>query len=165
MDYNVRKLTNWRGVVWMLQLAVALSALTAMLTAMPTAASAQTDTETGRVQISFLKADRRGSGSGSLFYQDQKYRLAIVGPEIRRIWATSIDLIGTASNLHSASDIIGTYTAADAGAATVRRAKMVRLENKKGAVLEIRAVNLNRWSTLNLSGMTIKNVGWQPSPE
>jgi hypothetical protein len=150
MDYNVRKLTNWRGVVWTFQLAVALSALTAMLTAMPTAASAQTDTES-RVQISFLKADRRGSGSGSLFYQDQKYRLAIVGPEIRRIWATSIDLIGTASNLHSASDIIGTYTAADAGAATVRRAKTVRLENKKGAVLEIRAVNLNRWSTLNLS--------------
>jgi hypothetical protein len=160
MDYNVRKLTNWRGVVWMLQLAVALSALTAM----PTVASAQTDTETGRVQISFLKADR-GSGSGYLFYQDQKYRLAIVGPEIRRIWATSIDLIGTASNLHSASDIIGTYTASDAGAPTIRRAKTLRLENKKGAVLEIRAVNLNRWSTLNLSGMTIKNVGWQPSPE
>jgi hypothetical protein len=162
MDYNVRKLTNWRGVVWMLQLAVALSALTAM----PTVAAAQTDTETGRIQISFLKADRgSGSGSGYLFYQDQKYRLAIVGPEITRLWATSIDLIGTASNLHSASDIIGTYTAADAGAATVRRAKMVRLENKKGAVLEIRAVNLNRWFTLNLSGMTIKNVGWQPSPE
>ncbi|MFZ2081929.1 MAG: hypothetical protein WAV38_35810 [Xanthobacteraceae bacterium] len=160
MDYNVRKLTNWRGVVWMLQLAVALSALTAM----PTVASAQTDTETGRVQISFLKADR-GSGSGYLFYQDQKYRLAIVGPEIRRIWATSIDLIGTASNLHSASDIIGTYAASDAGAPTIRRAKTLRLENKKGAVLEIRAVNLNRWSTLNLSGMTIKNVGWQPSPE
>jgi hypothetical protein len=160
MDENVRKLTNWRGAVRMLQLAVALSALTAM----PTVASAQTDTETGRVQISFPKADR-GSGSGYLFYQDQKYRLAIVVPEIRRIWATSIDLIGTASNLHSASDIIGTYTAADAGAATVRRAKMVRLENKKGAVLEIRAVNLNRWFTLNLSGMTVKNVGWQPSPE
>jgi hypothetical protein len=160
MDYDVRKLKNWRGVVWMLQCAVALSAVTAM----PTVASAQTDTETGRVQISFLKADR-GSGSGYLFYQGQKYRLAIVGPEIRRIWATSIDLIGTASNLHSASDIIGTYTAADAAAATVRRAKMVRLENKKGAMLEIRAVNLNRWFTLNLSGMTIKNVGWQPSPE
>jgi hypothetical protein len=160
MDYNVRKLTNWRGVVWMLQFVVALSAVTAM----PTVASAQADTEAGRVQISFLKADR-GSGSGYLFYQGQKYRLAIVGPEIRRIWATSIDLIGTAPNLHSASDIIGTYTAADAAAATVRRAKMVRLENKKGAMLEIRAVNLNRWFTLNLSEMTIKNVGWQPSPE
>ena len=159
MDYNVRKLKNWRGVARMLRFAVATIALTAM----STLASAQTDTES-RVQITFQKAGRNG-GSGYLFYQGQKYGLAIVAPEIKRIWATSIDLIGTASNLHSASDIIGTYTAADAGAATVRRAKTVRLENKKGAVLEIRAVNLNRWSTLNLSGMTIKNVGWPPSPE
>jgi hypothetical protein len=134
------------------------------LTAMPTIASAQTGTDTGRIQISFLKV-ARGGGSGYLFYQDQKYRLAITGPEIGRIWTTSIDLVGTASNLHSASDIIGTYTAPDAAAATVRHAKMVRLENKKGVVLEIRAVNLSRWSTLNLSGMNLKNAGWQPSPQ
>jgi hypothetical protein len=159
MDDNVKKLTNRRRVVWALQFVVAISALTTM----STLASAQTDTES-RVQITFQKAGRSG-GSGYLFYQNQKYGLAIVAPEIKRIWATSIDLIGSASNLRSASDIIGTYTAADAGAATVRRAKTVRLENKKGAVLEVRAVNLNRWTTLNLSGMTIKNAGWQPSPE
>jgi hypothetical protein len=73
-------------------------------------------------------------------------------------------LIGTASNLRSPADIMGTYTAADAGA-IVRRAKMASLENAKGVVIEIRAVNLNRWFTLNLSGMTIKNLGWQPSSE
>jgi hypothetical protein len=160
MDDKARKLTNRRDVVWMLRFGLAL----ATLSVRPMAASAQSDAETGRIQITFQKAGR-GGGSGYLFYQGQKYGLAIAGPEIGRIWVTSIDLIGTASNLHSASDIIGSYTAADAGAATVRRAKTVRLENKKGAVLEIRAVNLNRWFTLNLSGMTIKNVGWQPSPE
>jgi hypothetical protein len=160
MDDNARKLTSRRNCVWMLQFAVAYGALTAMLMV----ASAQTDTETGRIQITFQKAGR-GSGSGYLFYENQKYGLAIVAPEIGRIWATSIDLIGTASDLHSASDIIGTYTAADAGAATVRRAKLARLENQKGVVLEIRAVNLNRWFTLNLSGMTIKNAGWRLSPE
>jgi hypothetical protein len=159
MDDNVKKPTNRRRVVWALQFVVAISALTTM----STLASAQTDTES-RVQITFQKAGRSG-GSGYLFYQNQKYGLTIVAPEIKRIWATSIDLIGSASNLRSASDIIGTYTAGDAGAATVRRAKTVRLENKKGAVLEVRAVNLNRWTTLNLSGMTIKNAGWQPSPE
>lgn len=159
MDYNGKKLTNRRGLVWMLQLAVALSALTAM----PMGASAQSDTD-GRIQITFQKS-ARGSGSGYLFYQGQKYGLAVIGPAIKRIWVTSIDLIGTASNLHGASDIIGTYIAADAGAATVRRANIVRLENKKGVVLEIRAVNLNRWFTLNLSGLTIKNLGWQASLE
>lgn len=152
-----RKLTSRRDVVWTLQLAVALGALTAI----PIAAFAQTDVE-GRIQMSFQKAGR-GGGSGYLFYQGQKYGLTIIGPEIKRIWVTSIDLIGTASNLHNAADIIGPYTAVDAGAATVRRAKTVRLENKKGVVLEIRAVNLNRWSTLNLSGMVLKNAGWQPS--
>jgi hypothetical protein len=155
---EARKLPSRRNFVWTLRLAVALGALTAA----PMAASAQTDAESGRIQITFQKAGR-GGGSGYLFYQGQKYGLAIVGPEIKRIWVTSIDLIGTASNLHSAADIIGPYTAVDAGAATVRRAKTVRLENKKGVVLEIRAVNLNRWSTLNLSGMILKNAGWQPS--
>ncbi len=160
MNYNARKLTNRRNVVWMLQFAVALGALTTM----PIAAPAQTDTDIGRIHITFLKAEH-GSGSGYLFYQGQKYGLGITGPEIRRIWVTSIDLIGTASNLHGAADIIGTYTAADAAAATVKRARMVRLENQKGVVLEIRAVNLGRWFSLNLSGMTLKNLGWQPGSE
>jgi hypothetical protein len=155
---EARRLTSRRDVVWTLPLAVALGALTAI----PIAAFAQTDAESGRIQMSFQKAGR-GGGSGYLFYQGQKYGLTIIVPEIKRIWVTSIDLIGTASNLHNAADIIGPYTAVDAGAATVRRAKTVRLENKKGVALEIRAVNLNRWSTLNLSGMILKNAGWQAS--
>ena len=95
----------------------------------------------------------------------QKYGLGISCTAIGRVWITSIDLIGAASNLRGAADIIGTYTAADAETAMVGHAKMARLENAKGVVLEIRAVNLNRWFTLNLSGMIIKNLGWQASPE
>jgi hypothetical protein len=143
----------------MLKFVVAFAALIAM----PMGASTQTDAETGRIHITFLKASY-GSGSGYLFYQGQKYGLTITSPEIRRVWVTSIDLIGTASNLRSPADIIGTYTASDFGT-IVRRAKMASLENAKGVVIEIRAVNLNRWLTLNLSGMTIKNLGWQPSSE
>jgi len=159
MDYKATKLMSRRDVVWMLPFAVALGALTAM----SIIASAQSDAE-GRIHITFAKA-AHSNGSGYLFYQGQKYGLAVVSPEIGRIWTTSIDLIGTASNLRSVSDIVGAYNAADAGAETVRRAKTVRLENKKGVVLEIRAVNLNRWSTLNLSGMTLKNAGWEPAAE
>ncbi len=158
MDDQARKVRNRRGARRLLQFALVLGALTAT----PMAASAQA--ETGRIHITLPKAGR-GGGSGYLFYQGQKYGLAIAGPEIGRIWVTSIDLIGTVSDLHSASDIIGTYNASDDAAATIKRAKMVRLENKKGVVLEIRAVNLNQWFTLNLSGMTVKNLGWQASPE
>jgi hypothetical protein len=101
-----------------------------------------------------------GSGSAYLFYQGQKYGLGINSTEIRRVWITAIDLVGTASNLRSAADIIGTYSAADAGGATLRQGKTARFENAKGVVLEMRTVNLNRWFTLNLSGMRIKNLGW-----
>jgi hypothetical protein len=76
----------------------------------------------GRIHITFLKTGY-GSGSGYLFYQGQKYGLGINSTEIRRVWITAIDLVGTASNLRSAADIIGTYTAADAGGATLRQAK------------------------------------------
>ena len=122
--------------------------------------------EEGRVHITFSKAGH-GSGSAYLFYQGQKYGLGVSGTKTGRIWASTIDLIGTASNLRSVADILGTYNAnaADPKAALVRRATTVRLENAKGVVIEIRAVNLGRWSTLDLSGITLKNVGWQPPSE
>jgi hypothetical protein len=78
---------------------------------------------------------------------------------------STIDLIGTASNLRSAADILGTYNGDDPKSALLKRAATARLKNAKGVVLEIRAVNLNRWSTFDLSGMALKNVGWQSSSE
>lgn len=127
-------------------------------------ASDQVHADEGRIHISFLKG-ASGNGSGYLFFQGQKYSLGVSSAKIGRVWATTIDLIGTASNLRNATDIIGTYTAVDAQAATINRSKMARLENAKGTLIDIRAVNLNRFFSLNLSEMTIKNLGWQPSSE
>ena len=136
----------------------------AVLTLLAITASSQVRADEGRIHITFFKA-AYGSGSGYLFFQGQKYGLGVSSTKIRRLWVTAIDLIGTASNLRNAADIIGTYTAVDAQSATISRSKMARLENAKGIVVEIRAVNLNRLFSLNLSGMTIKNLGWQPSSE
>ena len=133
-----------------------------VLTVLAIAVSDKVDADDSRIHITLLKGTY-GSGSGYLFFRGQKYNLGISSPKIRRVWVTAIDLIGTASNLRNAADIIGTYTAADAEAAIVSRSRMARLENAKGIVVEIRAVNLNRLFSLNLSGMTIKNLGWQPS--
>ena len=152
------KLANLCGLIWTLQFVVTLGALMAL----PMSASAQSDVDSGRIHITFSNTGR-GGGSGYLFYQGERYGLAVITPAIGKIWATSIDLIGTASNLRGASDVLGTYSASDGGATTVKRARTVRLQNKKGVVLEIRSVNLSRWSTLNLSGMILKNSGWQPS--
>ena len=149
-----------RRLFWILRFVAALAALLIL----PISASTPVFTdEEGRIQITLSKPD--GSGSGYLFYQGQKYSLGVSGAKIGRMWATSIDLIGTASNLRSAADILGTYNGTNPEAALVKRAATARLENAKGVVLEIRAVNLNRWSTLDLSGTILKNVGWQPSPE
>ena len=136
----------------------------AVLTLLAITASSQVRADEGRIHITFFKA-AYGSGSGYLFFQGQKYGLGVSSTKIRRLWVTAIDLIGTASNLRNAADIIGTYTAVDAQSATISRSKIARLENAKGIVVEIRAVNLNRLFSLNLSGMTIKNLGWQPSSE
>jgi hypothetical protein len=134
------------------------------LTALAITATSPVHADEGRIQITFFKAGR-GSGSGYLFFQGRKYGLSISSTKIRRIWVTTIDLIGTASNLQNAADVIGTYAAADDQVATISHAKVARLQNEKGVVIEIRAVNLNRLFSLNLSGMTIKNLGWEPSSD
>ena len=158
--YMVAKRTrNGRSFFCMLKLVMAFAALAVM----SMSAYAQSDAETGRVQITFVKAG--GEGNGNLFFGGQKYGLSINGIKIGGFRIKRIDLVGTASNLRSASDIIGTYAAADAKGATVAYARMAQLGNQKGAVLEVRGVNLNRRFTLNLSGMSIKNLGWQPLPE
>jgi len=148
------------ALIWRLQIVVGLAALTAM----PMRASAQTAVETGRIHITLINT-KGSAGSGILFYESEKYGLGISGPKPKGIWTTRVDLIGDVLNLRSAKDIIGTFTAVDGGAALLGRSRMAQIENSKGVLLEIRGVNLKRSFSLDLSGMTITNVGWQPSPE
>ena len=156
---SAQRSPNRRGFFWMFSLVTAFAALPVM----SMSAYAQSDVEPSRLQITFMKA--KGEGNGNLFFDGQKYGLSINGIKISGFRITRIDLVGTALNLRNASDIIGTYTATDAKGATVGYARMAQLANQKGVVLEIRGVNLRRRFTLNLSGMDIKNVGWQPPSE
>lgn len=149
-----------RGPIWVLRIVAVLVALTAT----PISASAQIATEEGRIQITLVKTGY-GGGSGILFYEGQKYGLWISATKPKGFWIRRVDLIGTVLNLRSARDIIGTFTAVDDGVAFVGYSKMARIENSKGIILEIQGVNLKRNLSLNLSGMTIRNVGWQPSIE
>ena len=155
----VKRSRNGRSFFWMLTLVTAFAAPTVI----SMSAYAQSDADTGRIQITFVKAG--SEGNGNLFFGGQKYGLSINGIKIGGFRITRIDLVGTASNLRSASDIIGTYTAVDAKVATVGYTRTALLGNQKGVGLEIRGVNLNRRFTLNLSGLNIKNLGWQPPPE
>ena len=59
------------------------------------------------------------AAAAAIYFIKVRSMLAVSSTKIKRIWITTIDLIGTASNLRGAADIIGTYTAADAEAAIV----------------------------------------------
>jgi hypothetical protein len=65
----------------------------AALTVMSMSAYAQSDAETGRIQIKFIKAG--GEGNGNLFFEGQKYGLSINGIKIAGFRITRIDLVGT----------------------------------------------------------------------
>jgi hypothetical protein len=64
-------------------------------------------------------------------------------------------LVGTATNLHRASDIAGVYTAASASVAVAGGGKVVTLQNSNGVVLTLRGRQVGFEASLSLSGMTI----------
>jgi hypothetical protein len=150
--------SSGHGFFWILQVVVVLAVMTVKSRSAPTQGAAE-----GRIQITLVRTGY-GEGSGILFYEDQTYRLGISGTKLKGIWIRKVNLVGTVLNLRNAGDIIGTYTG-DGDIPIVGLAKMARLENSKGVVLEIHGVNLRRSFALNLAGMTIKNLGWQPSPK
>jgi hypothetical protein len=64
----------------------------------------------GEVRINILKAGfivGIGGGTGTLNYQGQTYRLSVGGIGIGSLGIADVELIGTASNLRSPSDIAG----------------------------------------------------------
>jgi hypothetical protein len=117
----------------------------------------------GRVHLTLVKAGATAGGTGILFYDLRKYGLKIGGIDSGKLHARRTNLVGTASNLESTADIVGTYAATDANHAVAGRGKMAELKNSKGVVLELYGVNLD--GTLDLNGLTIVNSGWQTHPE
>ena len=77
-----------------------------------------------------------GGGSGILNFRGKTYRLRVSGVSAGTIGASGMDLVGTASNLRTAADIAGTYSAASAGLAVAGGAKAVTLQNANGVVLD-----------------------------
>jgi hypothetical protein len=67
----------------------------------------------------------------------------------------AVDLVGTATNLHRPSDIVGTYGAAGAGATFVGGAQVATLQNQNGVVLTLHGVQAGFQVSLGLGGMTL----------
>jgi len=113
---------------------------------------------TGQVRLNIVKAGfivGVGGGTGTLTYRGQTYRLSIGGIGIGSLGVAAVDLMGTASNLRSPSDIAGTYGAAGVGATFVGGGQAATLQNEKGVVLNLAGPQIGFQVTLGLAGMTI----------
>jgi hypothetical protein len=133
-------------------------AVVAIAAAMVMGALSQSYAETGSVRFHIVKAGfivGIGGGSGTLNFKGRNYRLSIGGINVGTIGASAVDLVGTASNLRTAADIVGTYTQGSAALAVVGGGRAATLQNANGVVIKVRGPAIGLEASLSVSGMTI----------
>ena len=132
-----------------------LALATAFLVAAPVLANAQT---TGTVS---LRIGHQGvlmgtsSGSGVLVFKGKEYPLRLDGISAGMIGVSRTHLAGTASNLRTAADIAGSYTAVGAGAAWRAGGRTVRLRSDKGVILKLSGTAVGYAASADVSRVTI----------
>ena len=90
-----------------------------------------------------------------MIFKGKSYRLSIGGVSAGTIGVAGADLVGAVSNLRTAADIAGTYSAVSAGIAVAGGAKAATLQNANGVVLQLRGRQVGFEASLSLSGLTI----------
>ena len=99
--------------------------------------SAPANAATGSVRITISRGQFIfGNGSGTLHFQNRRYPLRVGGVSVGPIGAPGVDLFGRAYHMRTAASIHGTYSAVVTNSAG--GAKIVRLQNWQGVVLELR---------------------------
>ena len=135
------------------------AAFVVALIAVMLGASSRSQAETGSVRISVAKAGfivGVGGGSGVLHFKGRSYRFRIEGISAGTIGVARADLVGTASNLQTPTDLAGSYTAVSAGVAVAGGGKTARLQNARGVVLELSGRQVGFELSFNLGGVTIR---------
>jgi len=98
-----------------------------------------------------------GGGTGTLVFRGHHYPLEIAGANFgATIGASTTDLRGHAYNMHSPSDIEGSYSTIGAGAAVAGGAGGVRLQNAKGVVLELSGVKVGAELSAAVGGVDVR---------
>ena len=131
------------------------AATAAMLLALPTPADAQS---TGSVRFRVASARfiiGTGGGTGTLNFKGRTYPLSVGGLSAGTIGAASAEFVGTASNLRTARDIVGSYSVAGAGLTVVGGVSAVTLQNSNGVVLRLRGQQAGFKATLGVGGVQV----------
>lgn len=134
------------------------SAIIVAVTAVLVGSLSQSYADTGSVRLKITKVGfivGVGGGSGTLTFHGKNYRLKIGGVSAGTIGVSGMDLVGTATNLRTAGDIAGTYSAASAGIAVAGGGKSATLQNAKGVVLTVQGSQVGFEASLSVSGLTI----------
>ncbi len=127
-----------------------------LLVAAPGLANAQT---TGTVRFTVTKYGffvGTSGGHGVLVFKGKEYPLQLDGISAGMIGVSRTDLAGTASNLRTAAEIAGSYTAVGAGAA-FRDAggRTVILRSDKGVIVKLRGTAFGWAASAEVSRVTI----------
>ena len=134
--------------------AVAVIAATVVLTGATLPAQA----DNGRVRIRITKAGfiiGVGGGEGVLNFKGRNYPFRVSGISGGTIGVAHMDLIGTAYNLKRPTDLAGSYSAGSASVAVVGGAKVARVQNANGVVIELHGAQVGLELSLNVGGATI----------
>ena len=132
-----------------------LTLAAAFLVAAPGLANAQT---TGTVRFTVTKYGffvGTSGGHGVLVFKGKEYPLQLDGISAGMIGVSRTDLAGTASNLRTAADIAGSYTAIGAGAAWRAGGRTVRLRSDKGVIVKLRGTGFGWAASAEVSRVTI----------
>ena len=89
-----------------------------------------------------------------MIFKGQQHRLTVGGVSAGTIGVAGMDLVGTASNLRTAADIAGAYSAVSGGIAIAGGARAATLQNAKGVVLQLQGPQIGFEASLSLSGLT-----------
>ena len=144
----------------MLRLVRATEFCAAILVAavMLTGAPSPSYAESGSVHLKITKVGfivGVGGGTGTLTFKGKHYRLNIGGVSAGTIGVAGVELVGTATNLRTAEDIAGAYSAASAGIAVAGGGKVVTLQNSKGVVMTLHGKQVGFEASLSVSGLEI----------
>jgi len=142
------------GLIRAIKIGSAVVAAAVMLLGSPALSQAPS----GTVRISVAKAGfivGVGGGSGTLRFNGKSYPLRVSGISVGTIGVAGADMTGRVYNLRTAADIAGTYTAVSGGVAVAGGAKIARLQNANGVVMELQGAQAGFEVSFSLSGMTI----------
>jgi hypothetical protein len=149
---------HWEGTMIGLLRSLKCYAAVAALFLAFAAAMPQAHAETGTVRITGGSAGfiiGVGGGQGTLRFRGRIYPLSVGGMSVGTLGVAHSDLVGRAYHLRHASDIAGTYSSIGAGVAVAAGARVARLQNANGVVLELRGRQAGFQVSAGLSGLTI----------